>query len=210
MSSNKVVNLVYILGNGHSGTTLLNCLLSSSQQIFAGGHLRNLYKLYSEPETRLCGSGNVVQDCDWWSSVKSRMDNEGLGIPDKKGEYIPNTIYGFYKAILKNGHESIICDSSLDYSYLKYLEKIDGINVFVIHIVRDGRAVWYSHNKKNSNTASVPFSWLISNLYLRFKYRNANNYHLVRYEDIVSCPDQVVKNILFRVSEYFKTNIEID
>lgn len=60
--------IVYIFGAGHSGSTLLDVLLGCHSDV-AG--LGEVHRLSISPDTRQCGCGQTILQCDWWRSVIS-------------------------------------------------------------------------------------------------------------------------------------------
>jgi hypothetical protein len=69
-------NLVYILGCGHSGSTLLALLLGSHPAACTVGEMR----APKMGEEYLCSCGEPIKKCQFWSDVRDRMAKRG--IPD--------------------------------------------------------------------------------------------------------------------------------
>jgi hypothetical protein len=70
--------IIYILGGGHSGSTLLDLILGSTPQSFSVGELMyvDFYKGYKTAKSfrlvkgRLCTCGDHFDECAFWSNVK--------------------------------------------------------------------------------------------------------------------------------------------
>jgi hypothetical protein len=70
--------IIYILGGGHSGSTLLDLILGSTEQSFSVGELMyvDFYKGYKNVKSfrlvrgRLCTCGEHFDECAFWSNVK--------------------------------------------------------------------------------------------------------------------------------------------
>lgn len=62
------VKVLYMLGLGRSGTTVLDLLLGGIDRFFSVGELQSLWK-ESIGEGRLCGCGRPVAQCPVWTSV---------------------------------------------------------------------------------------------------------------------------------------------
>lgn len=62
--------LIYIVGFGRSGSTVLDILIGSHNQVFPCGELINLIHSFSNGE--YCACGKKVFDCRFWSKVVSR------------------------------------------------------------------------------------------------------------------------------------------
>ena len=67
MNSNKR-NLVYILSNGRSGSTLLDTLLGAHPDCFSMGEFQMLPSDLKE-NNQACACGKNVSDCEFWSKI---------------------------------------------------------------------------------------------------------------------------------------------
>ena len=70
--------IIYILGAGHSGSTLLGMMLSAHSQVQGGGELKNFQKLIEQPHlfdrpTHTCSCGELIAKCPFWSPVKNQF-----------------------------------------------------------------------------------------------------------------------------------------
>lgn len=61
------IPLIYILGNGYSGSTLLDLLLGAHPSVWTLGEAQHL--LGDFKTNRLCGCGSPIKDCSFWLSV---------------------------------------------------------------------------------------------------------------------------------------------
>jgi hypothetical protein len=66
---------LYIVGRGHSGSTILDILLGNSTQIESVGEL--LAGL-SGADHAMCSCGATMSDCAFWREVRSRVEAEGI------------------------------------------------------------------------------------------------------------------------------------
>jgi len=73
--------IIYILGGGHSGSTLLDLILGSTEQAFSVGELMFLdyykgYKFRHLAYGRVCSCEENFDDCPFWSTIDfDRKDN---------------------------------------------------------------------------------------------------------------------------------------
>jgi hypothetical protein len=65
--------LVYIMGRGHSGSTILDILLGNSARIESVGELASGI---DKPD-RLCSCGGSIADCPFWRAVRARASADG-------------------------------------------------------------------------------------------------------------------------------------
>ena len=64
--------VLYIAGDGRSGSTLLNIALGNHDQVLAMGELCNVHRFVLGQEN-WCSCGLPVSDCDFWQSVEQRL-----------------------------------------------------------------------------------------------------------------------------------------
>jgi hypothetical protein len=73
--------LVYIVGMGRSGTTLLELLLARLEGWVAGGELRRYWHAESTPGW-VCGCGRQLAECEFWRQVRAELRQGGI-LPDE-------------------------------------------------------------------------------------------------------------------------------
>lgn len=168
--------VLLIGGTGRSGSTLLHRLLGQLPGFVAVGELRYLWT-ETLAENRLCGCGERFLACRFWSGVGrrafggwDRVDVEEvaalqrsvarhrhiplLALPDvaparyraRLGRY-HRTLQATYRAIHEASGASVIVDSTKDPAYAFALRRMPGIDVRLLHLVRDSRGVAWSWAK---------------------------------------------------------------
>ena len=60
--------LIYIMGRGHSGSTILDIILGNSARIESVGQL--MTGLLDETDGHVCACGETMQDCGYWRKVR--------------------------------------------------------------------------------------------------------------------------------------------
>jgi hypothetical protein len=70
-------NLVYIMGHGYSGSTLLTFLLGSHPEIATVGEVGIAPKAKGKPEEFLCSCKAPIRECDFWQQVTRGMKDRG-------------------------------------------------------------------------------------------------------------------------------------
>lgn len=87
MTNKKPIEVLYIVGSGHSGSTILNLILGSSNNAFSTSELiflnerfQNLRKDGSPlPENeRYCTCGSLLTNCKFWSPIFENIESESL------------------------------------------------------------------------------------------------------------------------------------
>ena len=64
--------VLYIAGDGRSGSTLLNIALGNHERVLAMGELCNLHR-FVLGQSNWCSCGVPVSDCGFWQSVDQRL-----------------------------------------------------------------------------------------------------------------------------------------
>jgi len=164
------LKIIYIIGAGRSGSTLLDIILGSHQDAVSGGELINAFHAV-ENINEYCACGKPAGDCVFWEKVfESWTDIAGenwqeelsrlkkkfeslLRFPIlilskffKTGDYLhyKSLHKGFYQSVAKVSGKRIIVDSSKNPLRAYSLSDMDGVDTYFIHLVRDGRGVVYS------------------------------------------------------------------
>ena len=231
-SVEPTARVLYIAGWGRSGSTILDNVLGQVDGFFSAGELMFLWKR-GLIEGRLCGCGTPVRDCDVWSRVLDRafpggvdahelLRLEGRGartrhLPLHLAHLEPGTaeyrrsLGSLYRAIQAETGCRVIVDSSKSPSYGRVLAGVDGLDVRVVHLVRDPRAVAYSWVRKkmqrddprrvrsmhSHGPAMSSFYWNLLNESTRALWKSDGGRHLlVRYEDFVARPQETIDEIV--------------
>ena len=165
--------MLYIAGNGRSGSTLLDNILGQLTGFFSIGEVRQIWD-EGIVENRLCGCGEPVQECEIWSEVLSQMGSQGTLDGQRIGQlreqlaqtkqlapmilspqrYHQRSIAGLdefldmtrklYQTIAQVTQCNVIVDSSKWPTYSFLLSLLPEIDIYVLHMVRDPRACAFS------------------------------------------------------------------
>jgi len=127
-------------------------------------------------------------------------------------EYI-KILRGLYKAIIEVSGAKVLIDSSKAPQHGLILSLITDIDLSVIHLIRDSRAVVYSWQRKKKRPEiywkeeymprygllKAVGEWFLHNKLAELLKKRASQYLLVRYEDLVERPRTSVANILHQL-----------
>lgn len=185
------VNIVYIVGVGHSGSTLLDLVLGSHSQIESMGEVRHIVhsRMTLDPG-RNCPCGARIKDCAYWNGMMREMNG-----PMEGDEALD--AYHLFKAVLAMTGKSRVCDSSKHMTWLRmYLSRPDLFNVRIVHLVRDPRAVAYSrYRRQGAYYRLIVRSLLIHRAMLSF-LRRRQGWVRVRYEDVARRPREELPRLM--------------
>lgn len=231
------LKLIYIAGYGRSGTTLLDIALGQQPGVFATGELTALPRhVWSERE--YCACRLRADECRFWKPVVAAWMNarppDGMDsyrrtvarsewlfdprrlfwrfMPGKDARSYHDDTLRLLREIAGASGASIIVDSSKLPGRASALMSIREIEVFVVHMVRDGRGVAWSMMKPYQRLVEAGIQkelkpkplwytavrWLMVNLgaeMLRARLPRERSIR-VRYEDFVADPQGTVKSIL--------------
>lgn len=168
------ITVLYILGTGRCGSTMLEGILSSSTDMFATGELMALWDGRLQANAP-CGCGHGLLECGFWNEVLGRVLNETVDPIDYMT--MRRAVYGqafdlarrrctgdmrmhpalqryanftarLYKSIQDVSSARIIVDSSKASFYGLFLSTIPELDVRLVHLVRDPRGVAYSRTRR--------------------------------------------------------------
>lgn len=226
----KPVRVLYIGGWGRSGSTLLDVMLGQVPGFFSAGELREGW-LRGCVEDRLCGCGVPFLSCPFWSRVgevafggweradvgkllkhrntydrpwavpillRSRSTDRG---DDGLAGYV-RALGRLYEAIRDVSGARVIVDSSKIPSHALLLRRIPGLDLRVVHLVRDSRGVVFSWQKRvrrpdapgrtdymlRYGTVAASARYVFYNLVTHLLPRLGVPYLFLRYEDLVAEP----------------------
>jgi Sulfotransferase family len=241
VTRNGRVRVLYIAGYSRSGSTMLDSILGQIHGFFSTGELYYVWGRNVLDNT-VCGCGTPFRDCNVWKRVfedafggiDAVEPREMVRLQDSytRTRHLPLVLVPWgrrllasrlkrylgcleklYHAIQDSTGCTVIVDSSKVPLYGYLLNTIPTIDLYVVHLIRDPRAVSYSWLKtrllpplpgkdepiymdRYSPTKSSIF-WAITNVAVEvFWRRQSGRYLMLRYEDFVDRPQQSLQRIL--------------
>jgi hypothetical protein len=235
--------VLYIAGAGRSGSTILHNVLGQIDGFVAVGELRYVWER-GVIDNRLCGCGVPFRSCDFWQRVfraayggfdnidadEMHRQTESFHLHHLPTLLLPNLrekrlarLHSYldqqvklYQAIQSVTGCRVIVDSSKNPAYGYLLHQMTALDLFVLHLVRDSRAVTYSWSTKKpfqpdpanpdfmtqKGAFSSSLQWNARNLGAERLLSNLSKHHLlVRYEDFLKSPAGSLTQILRLVDE---------
>jgi len=234
------VKVVFIGGYGRSGSTLLDRMLGQVEGFVSVGELRHIWDR-SFGENQLCGCGEPFRECAFWKAVVEEAFGgfEHVNLSEIKVlkhsvdrmRYVPRLMFPWlrspgyrkaffeyievlsrlYKAIRDVSGSEFIIDSTKDPSHGFVLSAMPDVELHVVHLVRDSRAVAYSWQRKKRRLeihwkeeymprySPLKSAWewgLMNGLVQLLGYTIPERYTLIRYEDVVSQPRKALSHLL--------------
>lgn len=233
MTDRQDTTVLYIAGAGRSGSTLLEMILGNIDGFFSVGECRHIWE-YASRNTMRCGCGKGLWNCEFWHAVlgahsrsKCRMSLETLDTLAKQWDrtrHLPklrlcdgrnarlqalvDATAMLYREIAGRCGAQILVDASKTPSHLWILQKIPELEIRVLHLVRDVRAVahaWRQRRKQEYGAAGDQYrrmprrsllrstaGWMVENAAAERLGTQAAGYTRMRYEDFTEAPRKVL------------------
>jgi hypothetical protein len=225
--------VLFIGGLGRSGTTLLERLLGQVDGVQTLGETVHLW-LRGIRRGETCGCGKPFHECPFWTSVgevafggwdkvdvaelvslhdqvdRLRKVPSVVARPSDDVRRYANAYQSIYQAAQEVSGASLIVDSSKHPSMAYCLRVCEDINLRVLHVVRDPRAVAYSWSKtveRPEDTGGDPWMhrftpsrsatlWTVENAAMSGLARLGVPVLRVQYEDFVAEPATAIREVL--------------
>jgi hypothetical protein len=177
------MKVVYILGVGRSGSTILDTVLSNHPQIEGAGEF--ISSMRQIMHQKYCACGNRANECPFWSEVLEEWKHlapsanmQEYIMLQKKYEHVSRWIlpsqaqgylvsgferyaeetYALFRALQSVSGKRIIVDSSKHRGRALALSRIPEIDLHFIHLVRDVRGVVWSLKKSFAKSVENPLA----------------------------------------------------
>lgn len=217
------LRVLYIAGAGRSGSTLLARALGEIDGLFnAGESMRFLSHCDLFSRLRQCGCGSEVSSCPFWGDLLTRIDPEerrfatrqvrirhlagllGFAAAPRIRRRLDDLAAALGETLAVISRRSgcrIIVDASKNPATGALLARVPGIELHVLHLVRDPRAVVESWSRpkqylRRHGPSKVAAWWLIHNLSSELVGRRAQSYMRIRFEDMTRCMPALITRVL--------------
>jgi hypothetical protein len=234
----RMANVLYIGGCTRSGSTLLDRAIGQLPGFLSTGEL-GLVTDNGLQANRLCGCGARFLDCSFWRAVGDQAFG-GWDSPDAqelvalhprvdRHRYLPflllpilsaqfarqlhryvELLGRLYEALHEVGRVEVVVDSTKAPAYAFVLRRVPGLNLRIVHLVRDSRGTAFSASKRfivkdsidkelfkhRYPPAVITLRWVIYHLLFDCLNMVDGRQLLVRYEDFVRAPRDTLQRIL--------------
>jgi hypothetical protein len=236
------MKVLYIAGSGRSGTTLLDRILGQLDGFLAAGELENVWERGMLAD-RKCGCGLPFASCPIWTAILKRafggpdgVDAQRMAARNRERtgpRRVPSvlargvrptdpdaathreTLQRLYQAVQQETGCRVIVDSSKSPLYAEQLRTLPGVDLYMVHLVRDPRATAYSFQRRKKvpdfgderlMLRQPPLissrRWALWQLVTELLWRDRPDRYLrLRYEDFVREPLPAVRRITALIDE---------
>lgn len=183
------MKVLYVVGMGRSGSTILANSLGEVDGFFSTGEMCYMWR-NNLVENRLCGCGAPFRECEVWGRVLERAFGGSENVDPRemmrelyagaRTRHLPmmltaagrrklagrmrpllNNTGWLYRALQAETGSRVIVDSSKEPAYGRALGMAPGIDLYTLHLVRDPRAVAYSWAKKKAQPDSADREFMV-------------------------------------------------
>jgi hypothetical protein len=213
------MKVIFILGSGHCGSTLLDLILDAHSKVVGVG------EMHSQSPSMQCTCLRPMTDCPFWTHALAGTAPKRADIYRSKAGFLWNVpafsyvaghetvdtgafrtrIVAAYARMLEGERAEVIVDSSKCVERAYLLAADPQIEPVVVHLVRDARAVTWSYLRKYKKLMPYFLIWFLENVKVEiFKRRFKGVELFVRYEDLVQYPERELTRILKAVDLGFE------
>jgi hypothetical protein len=224
------MRVVAISGAARSGSTFFSLLLSKHPDVFNLGQLRHLWRSYENAE--ICSCGESLRNCSLYGDivpeVHSRPDSvapeqmHALGkafiedadrrvnwsdadvrrqLSDRHKDYLAAMREVIVAVAARTGC-SVMVDTSKDPATALAFDLINGVELFLLNLVRDPRAVavsWQRRKGSARNTLQRVVDWKRRQSRLEeWRPALAERFLTLRYEDLAAAPAATIQDVAER------------
>jgi len=221
-ATSSKVRVVYIMGDGRSGTTILDIILGNHPLIHSCGELwkwpyhnghprpdntkqgdhefwqqvRACYFGEEGPEdlAYLCRLQNSFEDYKRFPLVAIQL------IPRERVIQYHQHIRKLLKAIASSSGANVLVDSSKLMGRALQLSRDREVDLYVVHLVRDPRGSLYSHTKRDVDHKTKDVFSALAHYWVKGVFSSAvrvliprHRYQRLRYEDLANSPTDTLR-----------------
>ena len=196
------MKVIYLVGMGRSGSTLLDILLDAHSRIRALGGVRRLAH-YARKHPCPCGAP-TFWDCSFWSQVneglQSRLGRDlvTLDVHARDDETFREHNRTLFEVVSEVSGVPFVTDNSKSVIRLRRLMAAPDIDVIPVHVLRDPRGRAQSLRKRKNQNYIPTFSYSHRSLRLYFLLRNQPHI-VVNYEKLAYDPEVQLGKLMDRL-----------
>ncbi len=211
--------VVFIMGSGHCGSTLVDLVLGSHSEAFSLGELWELSRRVGDTKRHLRRCGVCGEDCPFWDDPALRRFLRRYfarpGVTGRLRRRLAPFVYDLYDELFKASDKNVLIDSSKNYRWiqrqLRPAYQWYDRRACLLYLVRDGRGVVNSYLRKypDRGVAGWATEWArlverMNGYYERFPEKDRIR---VRYEDFATDTEAVVAKVTDRIGLRFEPDM---
>lgn len=160
LDSTELIKIIFIAGDGRSGSTLLDAVLSNIEGSISVGECHRFWVRFKENEAH-CSCSELMQECELWGAVEKQLLEKfpDYNVSDfekkvreiqhyknfkkipsllqsKEWSHFAEVVKAFYNSISEVSGKDCIIDSSKSMPWAYVLQQLTDFDVRVIHLER--------------------------------------------------------------------------
>lgn len=179
--------VLFVLGLGRSGSTLLGSLLGNHPEVINTGELLRIEDVIGDGAAK-CACGLPLADCrEWWRLFE--------GIPEKVLRKYTRWTPDLLDKVRANAGAKLLVDVSKTRSY-RIARRWKHPEVGFVLLTRDPRGIFRSYVQRGEplgGRLAMHRKWL--KRFATFARRHGDRCLLLRYEDLVSRPEETMRGL---------------
>ena len=203
-----LIHVIFILCPPKSGSTLLEILLGTHQDIFSIGERR--------VNSNICNCGSEIAHCTFWSKINSMSKTKNIINEINENSDVKN-FHELFDYILQHTNKKIILDSSKNINFLKeLLKREDLFKVKIIDLVRNPMDLVQIQKKKwliNKRETGMNYYKSIFYIYV-FWIKKISLIKKIKfvstYNEIVLDKEKSINKILSKINLNLFNEISVD
>lgn len=204
--------LIYLLGSGNSGSTLVAKSIASVIDATNLGEVSNLQNWVVRNE--YCGCGELITECSFWNPILSDISFAQKRFvttschPSLQLKGIVSLLE-IYKYAAQLTDKSFVIDASKNAKAFRLLWQYGNLPILPIYIIRSPFDYIQSASKRGINPLRAIYKWLILNLrtlYAIHQSRSKRFVQLIDFRHFVTYPHHELQRVL---SEHVPLDQEI-
>ncbi len=201
------MKLIYIVGMGRSGSTLLDILLDAHSRIHSLGGVRRLVH-YAGKHPCACGAPSF-QECPFWSEMDQELQQRigrtltSIDVHQRNRQMFQEQNRAVFEAAASVANVDFVTDNSKSVQRLRRLMFQTDIEVIPVHVLRDPRGRAQSVRKRKQQNYIPTLTY--SHRSLRLFTLLYNQAHIVvQYERLASNPQRELTSLMQRLGLEFE------
>jgi hypothetical protein len=198
--------IAYITSSGHSGSTLLDVLISSHSSVVSVGEIM---RLRVAPGVRCSCAAKYVMECPFWQRVDSALQSAcrlSLGELYMRAEDDATFVRhnsALFDAVAHVAGKPVIVDSSKNVMRLARLLASGSFAIVPIHLVRQPQGVVYSQMRKGRSwlRQSISYARVMRRTRKLLRHRPHARIH---YDDLARDPRRVLEPLMSQLRLQFE------
>jgi hypothetical protein len=187
MTGNPRFSTVFVLGIGHSGSTLLGRMLDMHPDVLCVGELLRLEQALAKPDTK-CFCGELVSGCPFWTRWRARL-------PETVQRDYRKWDFALLDRMRASENRRVLVDLSKTRAY-RLTKRWREPRVGYILLVRDPRGVLRSHLARGEDLREqlkVHRKWI--GRLMDFAEDRRDRCLVMHYEDLVQSPEARTRGV---------------